>query len=143
MELIIDRKKPIMATLNGLFGGVVLLQLIMTTIYQGFEIDRFLVLIPMATIFFLMMVQNFTYKEKVMVQEGKIRISKKLFMFPFHKEIALDTIKNVSSNSLKGDKREVSLEIKDKKDPYSLVYDIDKNKAQKLVTYLNKQLKKR
>lgn len=140
-EIIIDKRKPIIACIFGFFSVVVWIQLYVTyVIRREFQFWYFFILVTLGVAFLLMMIQHFVYKEKIGIADTYIRTYKKMMMIPFQQTIEFTQIKKVKTQTLKNDTRNIQLELEGKKYLFSLIQEMDRNKAQKLVKYLNQQI---
>lgn len=140
-EISVDKRKPIIAVIFGFFSAIVWLQLYVTyTIQQEIKFWYLMILLILGVSFFLMMIQNFVYKEKIEITDKAIYIYKKMMMVPFQQTIYFTQIKQIKTQILKNNTRVIQLDLKGKKYLFSLVHEMERSKAQKLVKYLNQQL---
>ncbi len=141
-EIIIDKRKPIIAVVFGFFSALVWIQLYVTYIVEReMKLWYFIILVTLGLAFLLTMIQNFVYQEKIEITDQHIKIYKKMMMVPFQQKIEFSQIKSIKTQALKNDIREIQLDLEGRKYLFSLVQEMERNKAQKLVKYLNQKIK--
>lgn len=139
MELLINKKKPIMALIYGFFSFVIFLQLYMTIVKER-EIKIFYVLIlgDLGLLLSLLMIQNIIYIERIVLTKKQIIVFQKIALFPVKKQIVLSTIQNIKVITLKNETKEIQLELQHKKYLTTLTSGLSKNESQQIIQFLKK-----
>ena len=139
MELLINKKKPIMALIYGFFSFIVFLQLYITIVEER-EIKIFYVLIlgDLGLLLSLLMIQNMIYIERIILTEKQITIFKKIALFPIKKQIKLSRIQKTKVIIHKNETREIQLQLRDKKYLTTLTSGLSKEENQQIIQFLKK-----
>lgn len=139
MELLINKKKPIMALIYGFFSFIVFLQLYITIVEER-EIKIFYVLIlgDLGLLLSLLMIQNMIHIERIILTEKQITILKKIALFPIKKQIKLSRIQKTKVIIHKNETREIQLQLRDKKYLTTLTSGLSKEENQQIIQFLKK-----